>query len=673
MRHDFMKVKKIFVFLLLIAISSVFFAQSTNSSAGFAEEEFRRGVQAFYRGSFNDAILQFEKALAYLPEEGLILDWLGKAYYRAGLESAAIQQWQYALELGYGGQLLENVIEILKVRRVLEDSFDIEERYVESSNFFGVVGENLYFGNPMGILPCDDGTFWVTAFNTNELVLFDVNGTIIDRKRGPLNGFDGPMDIKQTPEGNILVTEFNGDRISVLDKNCNYLFSFGSKGRGNGEFLGPQYIAIDSNHNIFVTDYGNGRVCVFDKDGNPLFTFGKFVSPTGIAILNDVVYVVDSIEGNILSYDIAGNYIGKIFAEKVFQSPESISVVEDYLVVCDLNKVYACEPDSGSITEIASTGNAPARLVAARIDENSNLITSDFKGNQVFLLSRMSELIGGLYVEIVRVNADNFPQVSLEVKVENRRREPVVGLKDINFLITENKYNVSNQTLTGAAYKNDVCDITLIIDRNISMKKFETEVATAIKEIAAAMKGKGTLRIVCDGAIPSTELVVNPSSVTNFQVSKLQTPYSNKSNTDLAIRLASNDLVNAELKRGIIYITDSSENTSNFTNYSLTDLANYMNNNEISFSVVSVEPEAISSELEFLVENTMGSNYYVYRPEGIATVVDNIYSLASGVYTFTFTSSLPTNFGRDYIPVEVEAYLLNRSGRAETGYYAPLQ
>ena len=98
-----------------------------------------------------------------------------------------------------------------------------------------------------------------------------------------------------------------------------------------------------------------------------------------------------------------------------------------------------------------------------------------------------------------------------------------------------------------------------------------------------------------------------------------------------------------------------------------------MNNNEISFSVVSVEPEAISSELEFLVENTMGSNYYVYRPEGIATVVDNIYSLASGVYTFTFTSSLPTNFGRDYIPVEVEAYLLNRSGRAETGYYAPLQ
>ena len=40
MRHDFMKVKKIFVFLLLIAISSVFFAQSTNSSAGYFTSEY---------------------------------------------------------------------------------------------------------------------------------------------------------------------------------------------------------------------------------------------------------------------------------------------------------------------------------------------------------------------------------------------------------------------------------------------------------------------------------------------------------------------------------------------------------------------------------------------------------------------------------------------------------
>ena len=48
---------------------------------GFAAEEFRRGVQAYYKGAFNDAIVQFEKSLAYLPNDNLILEWLGKAYY----------------------------------------------------------------------------------------------------------------------------------------------------------------------------------------------------------------------------------------------------------------------------------------------------------------------------------------------------------------------------------------------------------------------------------------------------------------------------------------------------------------------------------------------------------------------------------------------------------------
>ena len=75
-------------FLSLVCLFSVFFclnAQQTTANAGltvpqdrirtgeegFAAEEFRRGVQAFYKGSFSDAIVQFEKALSYLPNDNL--------------------------------------------------------------------------------------------------------------------------------------------------------------------------------------------------------------------------------------------------------------------------------------------------------------------------------------------------------------------------------------------------------------------------------------------------------------------------------------------------------------------------------------------------------------------------------------------------------------------------
>ena len=49
---------------------------SRTAASGFAEEEFRRGVQSYYRGQFNESILEFEKALSYHPGESLIIEWL---------------------------------------------------------------------------------------------------------------------------------------------------------------------------------------------------------------------------------------------------------------------------------------------------------------------------------------------------------------------------------------------------------------------------------------------------------------------------------------------------------------------------------------------------------------------------------------------------------------------
>ena len=99
--------------------------KSTRSgNASFAEEEFRRGVQSYYRGAYNESILEFEKALSYLPGEPLVLDWLGKAYYKSGIEGAALQQWNYAKDLGYGGLLLQNRIEIVSDRRITDEDIN---------------------------------------------------------------------------------------------------------------------------------------------------------------------------------------------------------------------------------------------------------------------------------------------------------------------------------------------------------------------------------------------------------------------------------------------------------------------------------------------------------------------------------------------------------------------
>ena len=657
--------------------ASISAGTATPIERGYAEQEFRRGVQAWYRGAFNDALIQFEKALSYLPSENLILYWLGKAYYRSGMEGAALQQWRLASEAGYGGLLLKNKIEVIQNRRVTSGISRETMRFTEAANFPGKTDGAVHFSQPLSILPLKDGSLWLIAYGSNELLQIDANGLIVNRIKGPLNGFDRPMDILRQSNGNILISEYAGDRLCRLDSKGRFITYFGSKGRGNGQLIGPQFLAEDASGNIYVSDYGNGRITVFNADGEGLFHFGKFISPAGIAVFKERVYIADAAAGSISVYDTAGNYVENLTENGSLINPETLRIHDKYLIAADTNRVLAVDLSSGAIQEIARTGSAPVRLTCADMDANGNIIASDFKNNEVVVFSRMNELVGGLFVQIERVYTDNFPNITLDVRVENRSRKPVVGLKDVNFLITEEKRPAARQVLVGDANSNNICDLTLIIDRSYDSARYSQELDTAVREIAASMKGKGTLRIVGAGSVPVSEYTGNPSLMERFSSANLKTSVSPVVSVDLAVRLAANDLINAEPKRAIVYMSASSRaegiKAQSFTKYGLTDTAAYLNNNGIAFLNVALDRNPPSEEMNFLTEETRGGFYYIFRPQGIGGLVRDVIELPCSLYRFTYVSSLPTDFGRAFLPVEIETYVLNRSGRDETGYFASLE
>jgi len=663
----------------LLAVHSRLVAEPSAADRAMAGDEFRRGLQSYYRGAFNDSVLIFEKALSFIPGEPLILDWLGKAYYRSGVEGAALQQWQYAAEAGYGGTLLRSRMEVVRERRMIRPDFDESARFVEATTI-SAKGENgPIFRQPVSVASLPDGTFWVVAYGSNELLHFDVNGVIIGRARGPLAGLDRPFDLVRLPDGRMLVSEVAADRVSFLSSDGGFISSFGKKGRGDGEFIGPQFVAADEMGNIYVTDYGNSRVSVFDPEGVFLFNFGKkseafpgFTAPGGIAVVGDRVFVADTVKGTLHEFDTAGNYRGILLPEGSLRQAESIRVWNGYLLVSMLNRVLMVDPDTGASFDAARLGNAPVRITSAVPDANGNLILADYKGNAVQVVTRMSELVGGMFVQIERVYSDKFPSMALEVRVEDRNRNPVVGLKDHNFLVTEEKRPVTKMKLAGSAYLEDSCDVTVLIDRSPASNDAMGEIRNAIAEIAAAMNGKGTLRIVSAGALPVQEGSGSPNTGT-WSALRLKAQASDRWTFDLGLRLAVNDLVNASKKRAVVFLSTGDVPQSGFNRYGLNDLAAYMSNNGVLFSVVYLAKSGKVGEYEYLVNSTGGKSYYVYRNEGLASVVRDILSAPNGLYTITYTSVLPTDFGRRYLPVEVESYLMNRSGRDETGYFAPLE
>ncbi|MCI7565926.1 MAG: hypothetical protein MST05_04400 [Treponema sp.] len=680
--------------LVIFSLASISFAQVTTNNAGLsvtedrirtseeglASEEFRRGVQAYYKGAFNEAIVQFEKALSFLPNDNLILDWLGKTYYKSGLEGSALSYWQTASDNGYGGLLLENKIEIVRERRVTGDSSDKLMRLSEAGSFPGEFQGNMIYSGPVSVQPNYDGTIWLVAYNSNELLLLNQNGKVIDRIEGPINGFDRPCDILKLHNGNLLVSEHAGDRLALLNSKGRFQSYIGTKGRGLGQMVGPLYLAQDYLERIYVTDYGNRRVDVFDKDGNPVFFFGGkqgdfagLKGPTGIAIIDETVYVADDQTGAVYEFDRSGNFLRELCEKETFKKPEAIKVWNGSLIICDVNRIVSIDYDTGALFEYARTGNAPSRVTLANPDVNGNVIVSDFIANEVYVMSKVQELVGGLFVQIEQLDASKFPQITLELRVENRHRQPVVGLQEANFYLSEKQRPVSNLKFLGASSNNTEADITIIVDRSYDSAKYKNEIQTAVKEVAQSMNGSGTLRIVSSSSIPVTEYIGSPDKIGDFDTDSLKNKPSAQAAVDLALRLASNDLINAAKKRGIIFVTSADNNSLTFDKYNLAELTSYMSNNSISFSVIQVTKESLCQQLSYIADNTQGDSYYIYRPQGLGDIVKNIIELPSGIYQFSYTSALQTNFGTKYLPVEAEVYLLNRSGRDETGYFAPLQ
>jgi len=109
---------------------------------------------------------------------------------------------------------------------------------------------------------------------------------------GPLPGagvdgesFQRPTDVAWDAAGNIYVADGYGNaRIAKYEPGGKYIKSWGSRGRGPGQFNIVHGIAIDAQGNVYAADEGNRRVQVFDGDGTFKRQFLNVGTPTAICI-----------------------------------------------------------------------------------------------------------------------------------------------------------------------------------------------------------------------------------------------------------------------------------------------------------------------------------------------------------------------------------------------------
>jgi DNA-binding beta-propeller fold protein YncE len=88
----------------------------------------------------------------------------------------------------------------------------------------------------------------------------------------PVDGmFRQVTDVAWDAAGNAYISDgYVNSRVAKVDKDGNWVKSWGEPGSGPGQFNVPHSIAVDDAGNVYVADRGNRRIQVFDGDGKIL-------------------------------------------------------------------------------------------------------------------------------------------------------------------------------------------------------------------------------------------------------------------------------------------------------------------------------------------------------------------------------------------------------------------
>jgi len=152
-------------------------------------------------------------------------------------------------------------------------------------------GKNLYgFGYSHSVRVDRNDDLWVVDKGTNMVIKFNQEGHAVmvfgrkeeapddhhypslsapERPAQVDNYFNQPTDIAWDPDGNSYISDgYVNSRIAKIDKNGDWVKSWGIRGAEPGQFNTPHNIGIDASGNIYVADRANARIQVFDLDGN---------------------------------------------------------------------------------------------------------------------------------------------------------------------------------------------------------------------------------------------------------------------------------------------------------------------------------------------------------------------------------------------------------------------
>lgn len=179
-----------------------------------------------------------------------------------------------------------------------------DEEFIGEFSKYGDADGQLIWG--VGIVADSQGNVYVTDGWLNRVSVFNKEGDYLRHwsaiedggGEGEVNGIAG---IAMDSGENLYITDGRSHKVRKFTKDGKFLSSWGSLGDGPEELDSPWGITVDSEGFVYVADFKNHRVQKFTSDGKIVAQFGSHGTrkgqlsyPVGVAVDNDGdVYICD--------------------------------------------------------------------------------------------------------------------------------------------------------------------------------------------------------------------------------------------------------------------------------------------------------------------------------------------------------------------------------------------
>ncbi|MEM7705747.1 MAG: 6-bladed beta-propeller [Pseudomonadota bacterium] len=139
-------------------------------------------------------------------------------------------------------------------------------------------------------------------------------------------------DVATLADSSVVISGFATNRIELRGSDGVLRYSFGSAGRGPGQFRIPVDVAVDAFGNSYVTDEQNRRIQVFNSQGvlrrqlDSVSDAGSF-NPRGLAIgPSGDLWVTDSAQNDLVRLSTTGDLISRCDSPAGIGSPIDVAV-----------------------------------------------------------------------------------------------------------------------------------------------------------------------------------------------------------------------------------------------------------------------------------------------------------------------------------------------------------